>query len=208
MQRILLFTLFILLQIPFSANAADNAPYQITKTDRHLLDNVERKLNQITTMKSPFVQSNDKGQQVTGMFYLSRPGKMRIQYDPPVNDFIVSNGKYIVYWDDSLRQQSHTTLGSTLADIILRKDLKFGERLQVCDLRYGNNKNVKICVRDTENLDQGTFILHLSNANFEIKRWDIVDQLGNRVTVKLLKPQYDLQLKKDLFFYIEPDKKR
>lgn len=175
--------------------------------DQGLLNRIESRLNQITTMKSPFEQYNKSGQKLTGTFYLSRPGKMRINYDPPIYDFIVATGNRLIYWDDSMQQKSHTSIGSTLADVILRKDINFGGRLKVCGLKRNPNRFIKVCLQDTENLDQGTFTIYVHPSNYDLLMWKIKDNLGNETAVRLTKPVYNIKLDSNLFQFTEPEKR-
>ena len=43
---------------------------------------VEQYLNDLTTVAARFMQVAPDGGLTTGSFYLSRPGKMRVEYDP------------------------------------------------------------------------------------------------------------------------------
>ena len=56
------------------------------------LARVEDYLNGLTTLKADFVQINPDGGTVTGELYYERPDKMRLDYDPPSDILIVSDG--------------------------------------------------------------------------------------------------------------------
>lgn len=177
--------------------------YMFTKSEQATLKQIEVKLNQITTLQSRFKQTNADGSEVMGTFYLSRPGKMRIEYDPPIKNFIVATGTFLVYWDDEMQQQSHTTIGSSLADIILRKDIKFGDRLKLCGFET-KSPLYKVCLTDSENQDQGTFSLFLEKTNFTLKQWTVEDSMGKLTTVNLVNPQYNVSFNDSIFRFTKP----
>ena len=177
--------------------------YMFTKSEQATLKQIEAKLNQITTLQSRFKQTNADGSEVMGTFYLSRPGKMRIEYDPPIKNFIVATGTFLVYWDDEMQQQSHTTIGSSLADIILRKDIKFGERLKLCGFQTKAGLYI-VCLTDRENQDQGTFSLFLDKTNFTLKQWTVEDLMGKLTTVNLLDPRYNVSFNDSIFRFTKP----
>ena len=69
------------------------------------LARVEDYLNDLTTLKADFVQINPDGGTVTGELYYQRPDKMRLDYDPPSDILIISDGWTIVYYDRRGDQQ-------------------------------------------------------------------------------------------------------
>lgn len=207
-------TLALLLSLTFSSLNALAAPqkangdlnadvYLFTKAEQSKLREIESKLNQITTLKSKFRQTTSDGGDVTGTFYLSRPGKMRINYDPPVKNFIVATGTFLVYWDDEMQQQSHTSIGSSLADIFLRKKIKFGERLKLSAFMSKDDLYM-VSLSDRENLDQGTITLFLDKKSLNLKQWSIEDPMGKLTTVELHDPHYSVALDKSLFQFSKP----
>ena len=70
-----------------------------------------------------------------GSFYLARPGKMRIEYDPPVPYLYVANGSWLTFWDEELGQRTDVPIGSTLADFITREDVSLDGEGTVTDVR-------------------------------------------------------------------------
>ena len=71
------------------------------------LARVEDYLNGLTTLKADFVQINPDGGTVTGELYYQRPDKMRLDYNPPSDILIISDGWHITYYDRRLEQASH-----------------------------------------------------------------------------------------------------
>src|SRR5690606_28059837 len=63
---------------------------------------VEAYLNAIRTMQSRFVQIAPNGGVAEGTLYLQRPGKMRVEYDPPVEDIVVATGRVLIHYDGEL----------------------------------------------------------------------------------------------------------
>ena len=87
MRFLTVLSLFFLLTFPALAERAAPVPQETAK--------IETYLRGISTLKARFVQTDNYGQQTAGDFYLSRPGKMRFQYDAPLTDFIVALGPFI-----------------------------------------------------------------------------------------------------------------
>ncbi len=144
--------------VPSASAAAAAAAAATTPTlsapDQAVVAQVEEYLNGIHTMQSKFVQVAPDGRQTTGTFSLSRPGKMRLEYDKPIKDFVVADGTFIFYWDGEMRQQSSAPLGSTLADFILRKTIRLAGDVIVTGV-YTTPGVVEVSLVEFEGFRQG-----------------------------------------------------
>ncbi len=67
------------------ARAADAVP-ALSEADRTDLARIEAYLNGLTTMQARFLQFSSDGCYAEGHIYVERPGRMRIEYDPPNHD--------------------------------------------------------------------------------------------------------------------------
>lgn len=68
---------------------------------------IESYLNSLHNVTADFVQIDTKGQQQQGKFFLSRPGKMRWQYETPRRTLLIINDKSLIYYDQQLDQVSY-----------------------------------------------------------------------------------------------------
>ena len=98
---------------------------------------VESYLQGLDTAQARFVQTTHDGTQLVGTFYLRRPGKLRFEYDDPIEDFVVADGLFIYFYDAELGEQTNAPIGQTLADFFLRKDISLGEDVRVKSLKRG-----------------------------------------------------------------------
>src|ERR1700749_4774136 len=60
-------------------------------------------LDGLVAVRGAFQQTDQKGTNSTGTFYLARPGRARFQYDPPSGLVITSDGKTVVLTDSRLK---------------------------------------------------------------------------------------------------------
>ncbi|MBI2234105.1 MAG: outer membrane lipoprotein carrier protein LolA, partial [Micavibrio aeruginosavorus] len=84
----------------------------------------ESYLQSLRTAKARFLLTAADGTQQIGTFYLDRPGRLRFEYDPPAKDFVVADGLLIYFYDSQLGEQSNAPIGQTLADFLLRSDIR------------------------------------------------------------------------------------
>ncbi|QCO15012.1 outer membrane lipoprotein carrier protein LolA [Azospirillum brasilense] len=187
-----------------SALAAPRAA-ALSAQDQALVAQAESYLNGIGTLQSKFVQVAPNGHQTTGTFYLARPGRMRLEYDPPVKDFVVADGAFIFYWDGEMRQQSSAPIGSTLADFILRKNIRLSGDVTVTGV-YQAPGLVEISLTETKDPGKGTLTLVFEDRPFQLRKWRVLDAQGLTTEVALMNPREGMQFDSKLFYFIEPSK--
>ena len=105
-----------------------------TESEAALLARIEDYLNAITTMQANFMQVNHDGSISEGTLVVAKPGLMRIDYQPPIQVRIISDGKWITYIDGELGQVSQAPLNGSHAELLLRDDLRFGGDIAVTAL--------------------------------------------------------------------------
>lgn len=179
----------------------------LSAAERADVARVEQYLNSIKTLQSKFIQTGHDGRQATGTFLLSRPGKMRLTYDPPFKDFIVADGLFIFYWDGEMRQQSSAPIGSSLADVILRKDLKLGGDVAargVSRLPGG----LEVTLAEAKDAGKGTITLVFQDQPLTLIRWRVVDAAGLTTEVGLIDAQFGAKIDPDRFIFREPAEAR
>lgn len=168
---------------------------------------VEDYLGGIRTLSAHFVQTDNAGQKAGGLFYLSRPGHMRFQYDPPVTDFIVADGLFVHYYDGEMRQESNAPIRLSLADFFLRKDFTLTGDISVSAIK--REKGVlQLTLVQTKDPAAGSLTLFLSEKPLQLMKWRIVDPEGAVTEVALSGVQTGVSLDPDLFVYRDPARKK
>jgi len=154
-------------------------------------------MNRITTLQSKFLQSSSNGGYAEGTLYLSRPGRMRIEYDPPAQYLIVADGTWLIYHDRELEQMTHLPLGSTPAGIIVDDKLSlFSDDPKVTRVERGRGVIAVTLVSDE---DDGEITLVFSNRPLVLKKWIVTDAQGIRTSVSLLSSRLGVALDDKLF---------
>lgn len=194
-QFVLALVLLVFVASPVFANGADQPP-SIAK--------VEAYLRGLTTAQARFLQSSPYGQ-MTGTFYLSRPGKLRFEYDPPVKDFVVADGFFLYFYDSELGEQTNAPIGQTLADFLLRSDLHLSGDVTVARVTR-SDALVHVILVQTEDPGAGSLTLSFAeNPNLSLKKWKVVDATGAETLVELFDLQTGLDLPRSLFVYRDPE---
>lgn len=178
--------------------------YVEAATPEQEVKNAENYLNNLTQARARFTQVAPDGSRRTGTFYLSKPGKLRFEYDPPVQDFVVADGTFIYFYDAELNEQSHAPIGQTLADFILRDDLKIGDEVVVSDVSRGGGL-LQITLTQKEDPKAGNLKLGFLEAPMTLKKWRVTDAQGSIVEVILADIQTNVRPSAELFRYKNPN---
>jgi outer membrane lipoprotein-sorting protein len=173
--------------------------------DRADIARAEDYLNSVTTLKARFLQIAGNGSQAEGTAYLSRPGRMRLQYDPPSPMLVVADGTFLIVHDKELGEPSYIPLGSTPAGVLVRENAKLdGKDLTVT--RVARMPGVlHISLVETDDPGQGDLTLVFSENPFALRQWRVVDAQGIVTTVSLYEAQTGLKLDPKLFEFKDPN---
>jgi outer membrane lipoprotein-sorting protein len=171
--------------------------------DKADLDRVQEYMNNIHTLQSRFEQVSNDGGVATGTLYLSRPGKMRVEYDPPVPILLVATDNRIWYYDKKLQQVSFFALQDTPAWFLLQDNVRFGGDITVSNLARDPGV-LRVTVNESKNPSLGQATLVLSDKPLQLRKWQIVDAQRKEVTVTLDDPHYGTPLNPQLFYWTDP----
>lgn len=176
----------------------------LNDADKSDILRIEAYLNKIKTMEARFLQVSSDGDYSEGDLYLSRPGKMRIEYDPPKPVLIVVNGQNLVYFDKELGQVSYFSLEDTQAEILLRETISFSsEDLIVTRFERGPGVLRLTVIKGNDPLE-GNLTLIFSDKPLGLKKWTITDAQGIVTNVSLLGPRFGAPLDAKLFDFEPP----
>ncbi len=159
------------------------------EADSELLSRVESYLNAIVGMQANFMQVNHDGTISEGTLALQRPGLMRLDYQPPVMVRIVSDGRWITYYDLELGQISQAPLNGTHAELLVRDDLRFGEDFKVVALK-NQAATIEITLARDGDTTEGTLTLIFSDNPLELRQWSVIDTQGLTTLVTLFDTRF------------------
>jgi len=192
--------------VAFPTDAA-TAKTLFTPELRSAIDRVERYLNRITTIHARFVQVGPDGELAEGDVYLERPGRMRIEYDPPVPLLLIAADNWLVYQEKELEEVTYVPLSSTLAAFLLQEKTRLDGDITVMAVEKTPGA-VRIHLTETEDPKAGKLTLVFSETPFALRQWEVTDALGLTTRVSLLNAEFGKALNPKLFELQDPYKKR
>ena len=178
-----------------------------TPEERVAIARVENYLDSIDSLQAEFEQIGPDGSPSSGDFYLRRPGRLRLEYDPPVPYLYVANGSWLTFWDAELEQRSDVPLGSTLADFLVREDVSLSGDVTVTGMRVTENL-IEVELVQSDDRHAGQLTMVFSDRPLRIDRWFIQDGQGQVTQVQLTNQQTGVALSNDLFRVPRPSRQR
>ena len=192
-----------LLALAWMAGVQPGSAALPSATDAGELARVEHYLNGLTTLKADFVQINPDGGTVTGELYYQRPDKMRLDYNPPSDILIVSDGWHITYYDRRLEQASHVFPSSTPLGFLLSDQIRLSGDVTVTEVDRSAGE-LHITLVKTDEPNEGSIRLSFAEDPLALLRWTLVDAQGLATHVILERPQLGLALDRELFRFRNP----
>lgn len=196
-------TAMLALAIPLAAAHAAPAEIELSPQQTLVLQRVAAYLNGIHTMSARFSQLAGNGQQSAGTMYISRPGRMRFEYDPPSPITLIADTFYVYYWDKELHQVQQVGLKSTPAWFFLRDPINFTADSIVTGFEDADNE-IRISVVERASPDTGSLTTVFTENPISLRQWTVVDQQSKTTTVTLSDLRYGVPLDPKLFQYNDP----
>jgi outer membrane lipoprotein-sorting protein len=171
----------------------------LSKQDVADLVRIERHLNTNRTVQARILQVASDGSYAEGMLRIQRPGRMRLEYDPPNPTMVIADGINLIYVDRELDQATAILLRFSPAELILREDISFSsEDLLVTGFSRSPGV-VRISLVHAKDPLEGRITLVFSDKPLELRKWVVTDAQGIKTTVSLLGPEFGIKLDPDLF---------
>jgi outer membrane lipoprotein-sorting protein len=175
----------------------------LSDQDRADVARVEDYLNAIRTLSARFMQISDGGGTAEGKLYLSRPGKLRLEYDPPVPILLVANGSFLIHYDKQLKAVTHLPLDSTPAGLLVREHVVLSGDVTVTSVERGPG-SLRVSVVQSKDPQAGRITLVFSERPFALSNWQVTDAQGSVTRVALIDPRAGVQLDPALFRFTDP----
>ena len=182
--------------------AAAAEPAVLSPDDRAAIGRIEDYLNNVTTFEARFLQIGEGGM-AEGRIYLSRPGKMRVEYDPPLTILMVARRPWVMYHDSKLDQTSFIPVSRTPATFFLREKIDLDDGITVTDFERARSA-LRLTMVTEDNPDAGSLTVVLEDQPMRLVKWIVVDAQGKRVEVALLNPRFGVTLDEELFSIVDP----
>ena len=177
---------------------AARAARELRPADQRDIKRVEDYLNGVTTLRAHFLQIDSQGGTAEGTLFLSRPGKLRVDYTPPNPTLLIANFGVLLKYDRQLHKTAFLPLGSTPAGLLVRPHLSLSGDVTVLGVAHGPAV-LRVTVTQTEDPRAGRVTFVFGDRPFVLNSWDVIDAQGNETRVTLYDVEAGITLDPKLF---------
>lgn len=179
----------------FAQEVREDTPVMVrfTPQEQGTIQQTERWINALTSLKAKFQQIAPDGKRSTGQVWIKRPGRIRFEYDKPSQLLLVANEGKMVFHDGAVDQTTVIPIDQNPLGLLLRPELNFSGDVMITRLEQGNGL-IQITVVRKAAPSEGSLTLVFNQDPVQLKAWRVVDVQGQVTQVDL----YDLHPKKSV----------
>jgi outer membrane lipoprotein-sorting protein len=186
-------------------NAAVPAPQQpaAPSVDPAAIRRIETYLNNLRGLRARFLQVAQNGASAQGTAWISRPGRMRFDYDPPEPTLLVASGGQVMMFDRELRQPSIVPAMSTPLGLLLRPEIRLSGDITVTGT-VSSGGFLRVFLHRTDARAEGQLSLAFQEEPFELRQWTVLDAQGRETRVTLYEVDTSVRPDNRIFDFNDP----
>ncbi|MBI3703757.1 MAG: outer membrane lipoprotein carrier protein LolA [Rhizobiales bacterium] len=168
---------------PFAALLGKSGTGALNAEQRALVERVNGYLSGVTVLSGKFVQVGPDGRRTQGDFYISKPGKVRFEYEDPSPIELIADGESVVVRDRRLATQDVYPLSQTPLRFLLsdRVDLTKDTHLVAV---YADDVFITVAVEEKNGIVGTSRLMIMFGAkDMQLKQWTVTDPQGYDTTV-------------------------
>jgi outer membrane lipoprotein-sorting protein len=156
----------------------------LTPEDQALVARARAYLMSLSSGMGRFTQTDPRGQESGGTFYLQRPGRARFAYDPPSGLVIASNGYRVAVLNNRLKTLDAYPIGATPLGLLLSRDIRIDKGVAIGKVtRFAGG--FSILATDAGKRGQGSITLDFADKPIALTGWTVTDAQGGKTRVRL-----------------------
>jgi outer membrane lipoprotein-sorting protein len=190
----------LLLPIPALAQPRAAA---LSDRDRRDIAAVEAYLNRLTTLRARFLQIAQNGASAQGWAYISRPGRMRFDYDPPEPLLLVADGSQFLLYDRELKSPTTLPTGATPLGMLLRPEIRLSGDVTISRIQRDGGF-LRVTLFRTNDPREGSLTLVFQPEPLELRQWAVLDAQGRETRVTLTQVETGMPLNARMFQFNHP----
>lgn len=161
---------------------------------------IEAYLNGLKTLKARFLQVAPDGGISNGTAWVSRPGRLRFEYDPPAPFLLVAGQTGLIFHDSSLRQTSNIPLSRTPLGILLAERATLSGDVTITGIERLPGQ-IHVGLVRTASPGDGALVLIFADNPLALRQWTVIDAQRKETRVTLSNIQVGGQFDPKLFHF-------
>ena len=150
---------------------------------RSIVERVNNYLSTMQLLSGKFVQVGPDGRRTQGTFYISKPGKVRFEYDDPSPIELIADGQSVVVRDRNLATQDVYPLSQTPLRFLLADHVDLTKDTSLVAV-YADDVFVTVVVEEKNGVvGTSRLMIMFSATDMQLKQWTVTDPQGYDTTV-------------------------
>lgn len=171
--------LAILQQVALAAK-----PIEVTAEQATSIQHINEYINGFKNLQGDFTQVSPKGNLSRGVFFISKPGKMRFEYAPPNPFLIVADGRWLTIKNRAKEKGDQFPLSETPLRLVLGNEVDLLKDTNILAFEEAAGLTT-LTLEDKEGIMGGQLILVFDQNQKALQQWVVIDSKGRRTTVSL-----------------------
>ncbi len=200
--RLLTLSFLLVLSGQFIAQSeaakAKVASIAITPEIQAAAERINAYFNSFQTLRGELVQTSPRGRTAKGVFFLSKPGKLRFEVEPPTPYIMASDGKWLTLTNKKMNKGDQFPLSKTPMRLLVSNKLDLLKEAVVTNFEQGEGTTT-LALADEKGSLPGQIVLIFDDSRNELLQWIIIDGKGQKTTVELSNLEKNVKINPKLF---------
>ena len=169
---------------PFAALLGRTSPTtSFNPEQREIIGRINSYLSNMQQLQGKFVQVGPDGSRSEGNFYISKPGRVRFEYDEPSPIELIADGESVVVRDRKLATQDVYPLSQTPLRLLLSNNVDLMKDSSLTAV-YADDVFITAVVEEKNGIVGTSRLMIMFNAkDMQLKQWTVTDPQGYDTTV-------------------------
>ena len=168
---------------PFAALLGKGSAGALKPEQRALIERVNNYLSNMRVLSGKFVQVGPDGGRTQGEFHISKPGKVRFEYDDPSPIELIADGQSVVVRDRRLATQDIYPLSQTPLRFLLSDQVDLMKDTLLTAV-YADDVFITVVVEEKNGIvGTSRLMMMFAAKDMQLKQWTVTDPQGYDTTV-------------------------
>ncbi len=155
----------------------------LTNDQRAIVERVNSYLSSVQTLTGNFIQVGPDGNRTQGDFFISKPGRVRFEYDDPSPIELIADGSSVVVRDRRLATQDVYPLSQTPLRFLLAEHVDLMKDTHLVSV-FADDVFVTVVVEEKNGIvGTSRLMIMFSAKDMQLKQWTVTDPQGYDTTI-------------------------
>ncbi len=155
----------------------------LTNDQRAIVERVNGYLSGVQTLTGNFIQVGPDGSRTQGDFFISKPGRVRFEYDDPSPIELIADGSSVVVRDRRLATQDVYPLSQTPLRFLLADHVDLTKDTHLVSV-FADDVFVTVVVEEKNGIvGTSRLMIMFSAKDMQLKQWTVTDPQGYDTTI-------------------------